>query len=148
MTQKILRGRNAQAIAEFVAVLLFFSVLLYAVIDLVTAISIKHVLDSACREAARAATTQENLAADDPAIKSRIEATLNNSNLVSKLIKAEQLEILSPGLLEMNTSNGSQPGSLITVQVRARYKSIFSHVGLKEMNIIGRAYSRYVGPYV
>lgn len=143
---KTRHNRRGQAIVEFIVVVMIFCVLLYGIIDLVQLGIIKHTLDSACREGARAASSIPELKDNDAVVLSRVRKILIDGKVFSnsrikKPIPAPEIRFIR-GAGEV--AGAAQTDDIIVVRTAIEYDIVFSHLTGKSITISGEAISKYL----
>jgi len=138
MIIRLRRNIQGQAIIEFVLVITILVIILYGIVDLVRLGVIKHVLDSACREGARVASTVPNLQSDNPIVISRVNKVLMDSNMINKIA------LNTPVITIESNKSSADKGDIIVVSVSGDYVNIFSLVTGAIRTISGKATSKYL----
>ena len=137
---------KGQAIIELIAVITIFCILLYGVIDLAQMGIIKHVLDSACREGARAASGIPNLNNSNDVVLSRIrkimiDGKVMTSSRITRPLASPQIQFLRGGA---DGGSNAQTDDIIVVTVQVQYNNLFSMVTGRTVTITGEAASKYL----
>jgi Flp pilus assembly protein TadG len=142
----LISNSKGQAIIEFILVVMIFCVLLYGIIDLAQIGIIKHTLDSACREGARAASAIPDLKDNDAVVLSRVRKTLIDGKVftnsrVNKPIPTPEIRFIRGDALAAGTA---QNGDMVVVRTQIEYRVVFSHLTGKTITIAGEAISKYL----
>ena len=151
----IFRNQKGQAIVELVMVVTIFCVLLYGIVDLVQIGIVKHVIDSACREGARAASSIPDLRNDNEIVLSRvrkilIDGKVMNHSRIDKPLPAPQIKFIRGGGNNVNAGNSSGAGvfaqkdDIVIVSMSVQYNTIFSVLTGDALKISGEAASKYL----
>ena len=143
---KQLRNREGQALIEFILVIGIFLIMLYGIIDLAQMGIIKHVLDSACREGARAASAIPNLEDDNDIVLSRVRKILIDGKVmtnsrITKPIPSPQVEFIRGGA---GGFTQAQSDDIIRVTQQIEYHNLFSYLTGRTISITGEATSKYL----
>ena len=131
-------NNKGQAIIEFVLISVILLFLLYGIVDLVRIGVIKHILDSACREGARVASTIPNLQPNNPIVISRVNKVLMDSNMMSKMA------LNTPEIAIEDTKLEADKGDIIVVTVSGEYINLFAIMTGLQKTLNGKAISKYL----
>ena len=131
-------NKKGQAIIEFVLISVILLILLYGIVDLVRMGVIKHILDSACREGARVASTIPNLQPDNPIVISRVNKVLMDSNMMNKM------GLNTPEITIEDNKTNAEKGDLIVVTVGGEYLNLFALITGLQKTLNGKAISKYL----
>jgi len=142
----IITNQKGQALIEFITVVLIFCVLLYGIIDLTQMGIIKHVLDSSCREGARAASAIPSLSSSNDIVFSRIRKILIDGKVMTNSRITQPISTPKMQFIRAGVDGGiyAQSDDIIVVSIQVEYNNLFSMITGRTVTITGEAVSKYL----
>ncbi len=140
------RKTSGQALIEFILVIPVLLILIHTAIDFVNIGIVKHILDSACREGARAASSIPGLQNNNAVVLSRVRKIMMDGGLMTKSYIQQPLPSPTIRFLRGGADGGStaQKGDIIIVEASAVYRPFFSNIIKASWTLRGRAVSKYL----
>ena len=140
------KNKNGQALIEFILVASILIILLHGIVDFVHMGITKHILDSACREGVRAATSIPSLQNNDAIALSRVRKIMMDGGLMTKSYITQPLPAPQIHFIRGGTDGGAtaQKGDIIVVTTSVQYNSFFSNITRSSWTLNGKAVSKYL----
>jgi Flp pilus assembly protein TadG len=139
-------NNKGQAIVEFMLVIGIFVILLYGIVDLVHIGIVKHVLDSACREGVRAASSIPNLNNSNTIVFSRVRKIMIDGKVMTDARITKPLASPAMHFIRGGVDGGSvaQRDDIVRVTMQVEYQNVFSLFTGKNVRVTGEANCKYL----